>query len=257
MAKVKPECEKVGVIIDYIAVGETNMNTTLDELASQIREREQARIARTTNLQKVAQFEQEQELKSTQALSEQRKKVIEANTKLERAKIDAERMLANMEAEQTAKEESAKALRDGAKKRAEATLTTGKAEANVIMAENEAEVAALQTALAGFGTAEAFADYHVLTNVTPVLSEIFASDTSDFARLFSNYLHSRPPSVAGQPTTSPATTDTSVTQPTTSDKSVAQPETAPTESSVAQPEESSGPTDAENSTEVIPPGGRP
>lgn len=235
MEKVKPECEEVGIIIDYIAVGETHMNETLNELASQIRDREQARIARKTNEQKVAQFEQEQQLNSTMALSEQRTKVIEATTKLERAKIDAERMLANVKAEQTANVDSARARLAGAKLRAEAILTTGKAEAAVITAENEAEVSALQIALDGFGTAAAFADYHILMKVAPVLSEIFASDTSDFARLFSNYLHSEPLPLVRQRKTSPA----------------------PTDDSVAQPVKVSEPISAENSTEVIPPGGRP
>lgn len=209
MAKVKPECEELGILIDYIAVGETHMNATLDELASQIRDREQARIARKTNEQKVAQFEQEQELKSTEALSGQRKKVIEANTKLERAKIDAQRKLANAEAEQTANFDSASARLAGAKLRAEAILTTGKAEAAVIMAGNEAEVASLQTALAGFGTAEAFANYHILLQVAPVLSEIFASDTSEFSRLFSDYLNARPASLAGPSADAPAPPESS------------------------------------------------
>ncbi len=210
MAKVKPQCEELGIIIEYIAVGETHMNQTLDELASQIRDREQARIARKTNEQKVAQFVQEQELKSTEALSEQRKKVIDANISLERAKIDAERMINSTKAQETAELEAAKARLAGAKLRAEAILTTGKAEAAVVMAGNEAEVAALETAVKGFGTAEAFADYQVLTKVSPVLSEIFASDTSDFAKFFSGYLHSRTPSLVGQPATSPASNDKSI-----------------------------------------------
>lgn len=236
MAKVKPECEELGIIIEYIAVGETHMNETLDELASQIREREQARIARKTNEQKVAQFEQEQELKSTEAISKQREKVIAANTDLERAKIDSQRKLANMEAEQTAQLDAAKARLAGAKLRAKATLTTGQAEAAVITAGNEAEVAALQTAVAGFGTADAFADYHVLKKVAPVLAEIFASDTSDFARLFTGYLRSPSPSLAEQPVVSPAPTDNSVS---------------------AQPENENTPKDSSESTEVIQPGGRP
>lgn len=231
MAKVKPECEEVGITIEYIAVGETHLNTTLDELASQIREREQARIARKTNLQKVAQFEQEQELKSTEALSEQRRKVIAANTKLERARIDAERMIENMKLEQTAKVDAAKARLEGAKKRVEAILTTGEADAAVVTAENEAEVAAIQTALAGFGTPAAFADYHVLMNMAPVLSEIFASDTSDFARLFTNYLQSEPAPLDGQPAggqTASSPTGRSVVQPVsvTQPDDVVQPETS-------------------------------
>lgn len=188
MEKVRPECEKVGVIVDYIAVGQTQMNELLEELASQIREREQARIGRKTNEQKVAQFGQEQELKSTEALSEQRTKVIDANTKLERAKISTEQRLLNEKAKLQAELESAQTRLDGSKKRAEAILTTGKAEAAVMVAENEAVVAGLQTAIDGFGSPDAFAQYHVLLKLSPVLSEIFASDTSEFSRLFSEYM---------------------------------------------------------------------
>ena len=250
MAKVKPECAKVGITIDYIAVGETHMNETLNELAEQIREREQARIARKTNEQKVIQFEQEQILKSTEALSEQRKKVIAANTKLERARIDAQRMIATLEAEQEALVKSAQARLDGAKKRAEAIQTTGEAEAAVITAENEAEVASLKTALAGFGTAQAFADYHVLTKVAPVLSEIFASDTSDFAKLFSNYLQSQPSSLPGTPPATAKTDSNRVTKPVSAPgNTVAQPD--------EKPATTGSPMDAEKTTKAIPSGGRP
>lgn len=192
MRKVTPECEKVGVIVDYIAVGQPVMNPTLEELAAQIREREQARIARKTNEQKVTQYEQEKELKSTEALADQRKKVIDANTKLERGKITAERRLQTEKAQLQAELESAQARLDGSQKRAEAILTTGKAEAAVIRAENESAVAGLRTAIEGFGSADAFAQYHVLLKLTPVLSEIFASDTSEFARLFSTFLAPKP-----------------------------------------------------------------
>lgn len=190
MAKVRPECEKVGIIVDYIAVGQTQMNDTLDELAQQIREREQARISRKTNEQKVAQYEQEQILKSTQAMADQRKQVIDASTRLERAKIEADRRLENEKAKLTADLQSAQALLEGAMKRAEAILTTGKAEAAVAEANNEATVAGLRTAIDGFGTPEAFAQYHVLLKMSPMLTEIFASDTSDFAQLFAGYLTS-------------------------------------------------------------------
>ncbi|MBL8798441.1 MAG: hypothetical protein JNM56_31390 [Planctomycetia bacterium] len=192
MVKVKPECEKLGIVIDYIAVGQPRMNPTLEELANQIREREQARITRSTNQQKVAQFEREQTLKSTEALAQQRKLVIDANTRLERAKIDARRRLQNEDAEQKAKLDSARARLEGARQRAEAILISGKAEAAVLIAENEAAVAGLRTAIAGFGSSDAFAQYHILLRLSPVLSEIFASDTSEFAKLFSGYLQTRP-----------------------------------------------------------------
>jgi len=188
MAKVRPEWEKVGVIIDYIAVGQTRMNPLLEELGSQIREREQARIARKTNEQKVTQLDQEKELKSTEALANQRKMVIDANTKLEQAKTLAQRRTGNEKAKLEAELESAKARLDGSKQRALAILTAGKAEANIINAENTATVAEMKTAIEGFESPGHFAKYHVLRKLSPVLSEIFASDTSDFARLFSTYM---------------------------------------------------------------------
>jgi hypothetical protein len=188
MLKVRPECEKVGVVIDYIAVGQAQMNPLLDELATQIRDREQARIARKTNEQKVSQYKQEQELKSTEALAQQRKLIIDANTKLEQAKIIAQRRLANEKAQLEAELESAQARLDGAKKRAEAILNAGRAQANVAIADNEATVAELKTAIAGFQSPDHFARYHVLRKMAPVLSEIFASDSSDFAKLFSSFL---------------------------------------------------------------------
>lgn len=188
MAKVRPECEQLGVVIDYIAVGQTQMNPLLEKLATQIRDREQARIARKTNEQKVLQFEGEQQLKSTEALAQQRKLVIDANTKLEQAKVEAQRRVQNEKAQLEAELQSARARLDGSKKRAEAILTTGKAEANVVNADNAATVAELKTAVEGFESPNHFAKYHVLRKLSPVLSEIFASDQSEFARLFSTYM---------------------------------------------------------------------
>lgn len=190
MAKVKPECERLGIILDYVAVGQPKMpkGSTLEELATQISDREQARIARSTNMQRVTQLEREQELKSTEKLAERERLVIEAETRLERAKVDARRRVQNEESEQKAKLESAQALLEGAKKRAEAIETTGKAEAAVLTAQNEATVAGLRAAIEGFGSVDAFAQYHVLQKLAPALAEIFTSDTSDFARMFAGYL---------------------------------------------------------------------
>jgi hypothetical protein len=188
MAKVRPECEKVGIIIDYIAVGQTQMNPLLEELAKEIREREQARLDRKTNEQKVLQLQQEQELESTKALAEQRRKVIEAETGLEQAKIKAERQLNNEKTRLMAELESAQSRLEGAKKKAEATLTKGKADAKIVTAKNDAQLAELKIAIEGFASPNQFSQYHVLKTLAPSLAEIFASDTSEFAKLFSGYL---------------------------------------------------------------------
>jgi hypothetical protein len=54
-------------------------------------------------------------------------------------------------------------------------------------------LAGLRTAIDGFGSVDAFAQYRVLVKLSPLLSEIFASDTSEFAKLFSSYLTARNP----------------------------------------------------------------
>ena len=48
----------------------------------------------------------------------------------------------------------------------------------------------------GFPTPDHFAQYHVMLKLSPALSEIFASDNSEFGRLFSTYM-SPPPKKDG------------------------------------------------------------
>jgi hypothetical protein len=62
----------------------------------------------------------------------------------------------------------------------------------VIGLQNEAEISGLKTAVQGFPSVEHFAQFHVLSKVTPALSEIFASDDSEFARLFAAYMTQQP-----------------------------------------------------------------
>jgi hypothetical protein len=58
----------------------------------------------------------------------------------------------------------------------------------VIGLQNAAEVSGLKTAVQGFSSVDNFAQYHVLAKLAPALSEIFASDDSEFARLFAAYM---------------------------------------------------------------------
>jgi hypothetical protein len=188
MKKVAPACKKVGVIIETITVAQPEMNKDLDLLADAISQREQTRLTREKNKQLVLQHKQEQEQQAKEALAQQRTKVVDANTKLEQEKINA---LRRKEVEVLKLEASLKAAQErfeGAKKRAEATVTEGKAEAAVIEAKNEAEVAGLKTAVGGFPSPEQYAQYEVVKKLAPALSEIFASDTSEFAKVFSTYM---------------------------------------------------------------------
>ncbi|MFO0925491.1 MAG: SPFH domain-containing protein [Gemmataceae bacterium] len=217
MKKVAPACEKVGVLIEEITVAQLEMNKELSKLADQISERERTRITREKNKKLVAQHKAEQQQKAKEALADQRKLVVEASTKLEREKINAERLKEVEGLRLEAELKSAEARLEGAKKRAEATVTEGKAEAAVITAKNEAEVASLKTAVGGFPSPEQFAQYHVLMRMAPALAEIFASDTSEFAKVFSGYLlpgGKKPTTTAATPPPAPPAATADAKKPT-------------------------------------------
>ncbi len=186
--KVKPECREVGVVIQSITVAELGMNEDLKKLAEQIFERERTRATREKNEQLVEQYKSEQEQKAKEVLSEQRSKLVDANRDLKVAKTLAMQQMEVEEARLKNELKAAGARLEAARAQAKATVTRGKAEAAIVTAQNEAEVAGLKTAVAGFPSPEQFAQYHVMTKLSPALSEIFASDTSDFAKMFSAYM---------------------------------------------------------------------
>jgi regulator of protease activity HflC (stomatin/prohibitin superfamily) len=186
--KVKPECEQVGVMIESITVAELDLNADLQKLAEQIFERERTRVTRDKNQKLVEQHKSEQEQKAKEALTEQRSKLVDANRDLKVAQTLAEQQKEVEEARLKNDLKAAEARLEAARELAKATITRGKAEAAVITAQNEAEVAGLKTAINGFPSPEQFAQYHILSKLSPALTEIFASDTSDFARLFATYM---------------------------------------------------------------------
>ena len=54
------------------------------------------------------------------------------------------------------------------------------------------QVAGLRTAVEGFNSADQFAQYQMVMRLAPALKEVFASDTSDFAKLFAAYMTQTP-----------------------------------------------------------------
>jgi hypothetical protein len=188
MDKVAPSCREVGVVVDSITVGKLEMNDHLRKLAAQISERERTRVAREKNQELVKQWKQKQEQAAKEALAEQKKQVVAANTGLNVEKKRVEQLKEVAEAQLKRELTVAQTKLEGARDKAKALLLDGKSQAAVIMAENEAKVAGLKTAIGGFPSPDHFAQYHVLMRVSPALSEIFASDSSEFAKMFGGYL---------------------------------------------------------------------
>jgi regulator of protease activity HflC (stomatin/prohibitin superfamily) len=197
LAKVAPSCLATGVQISSITVGQatdvhklasTASDKELGELAKTISDRELARVERDRNLESIKEAETQKELKAAKALKEQQSKVGDARRELEVAKTKAQERKEVKEKELETLLENAQIKLDAAREEAKAVLAKATAEAQVIEKQNEAEVSGLRRAVEGFTTADTYAQYQVLTKLAPALSEIFASDESEFAKLFSKYM---------------------------------------------------------------------
>ena len=188
MNKVTGPCEKLGILIESITVAQIEMGAALTQLADQIAQREQARITREKNKELVAQHKQDQELKAKEGLVEQKRAIVDAGTRLEVETEKAKQLKEVEEARLKQELEAAQTRLEAAKDQALAVVTKGEAEAAVIKADNEAQVAGLKTAVLGFPSPEQFAQYHVVSRLAPALTEIFASDSSDFAKVFAAYM---------------------------------------------------------------------
>jgi len=217
MAKVKSPCERVGIVIESITLAQSVTAPEKDELtklADIISERERARLTREQNKEKIAQYKKDQETKAAEALSEQNSKKVAAQTKLEVEQKNAQRRKEVEEAKLKQELLNAETRLTAAKSQAKATLSLGEAEAKVITLQNEAEVSGLKKKVESFPSADYFAHYQVLTKLAPALSEIFASDTSEFAKLFAAYMAAP----ANKQAAAPANGGTQVASPMTPEK---------------------------------------
>lgn len=196
--KVRPRCLELGIDIRAVLLGEMKPPA---ELADQISQRDLARVEQQKNTTRLGQYKEMQKLKSIEALKDQNKEKVEATTRLEVMKRQAQQLKQVEEAKLKQELESAQIRLDAAKARAEGIIAKGKGEAAVIESKNQAEVAGLKKAVQGFTSANNFAQYHVLMRLAPSLREIFAADDSDFGKLFSNYM--TPPASAPPPKTIP------------------------------------------------------
>ena len=145
-------------------------------------------VEKQKNEAKVKEHKTMQDLKATETLKQQSKEMVEAETRLAQAKTKADQLKEVEESRLKQELENAQLQLDAARLQAKATLQRGKAEAEVIQLRNEAEVAGLRRAVMGFASVQHFAQYQMLSKLGPALGEIFASDESDFAKLFSGYM---------------------------------------------------------------------
>jgi regulator of protease activity HflC (stomatin/prohibitin superfamily) len=197
--KVVPLCSKLGVEIEQITLAQMDAPP---DLVKQIADRELARQERDKNQNVISQFKSKQKLEAKKMMINQQEAKVKADKELQVAQTEAQQRREVEESKQTQDLENAKVRLEAARSRAKKVLADGKAEAEVQMLTNQAEVAGLQKAVQGFPSPEHFAQYHVLMKLAPALGEIFASDNSEFARLFASYMT---PPTNGKPGVAAAT----------------------------------------------------
>jgi len=197
LKSVPPECKEVGIEIHEISLNRVVARDELEKLATQITERVASLQKRITNENMVKRLESEAETKANEAKVKQNAEVTAANTLLEKAKILAEQKVKVLEADLMTQKEAAQLRLDAAKSEADYILAQAEAQVKITEKENQAQIAEIKTAIQGFPNVETFAQYHMLMKLSPALNEIFASDGSEFAKLFANYM--TPPAKANGP----------------------------------------------------------
>ncbi|HEX5269161.1 MAG TPA: SPFH domain-containing protein, partial [Gemmataceae bacterium] len=196
LEKVKPQCEELGIDILALRLG------TLDpppELAEQISLRDVARAQLAKNKTLIEQHKTKQKLAAAEALTQQTTEKVAAETRLLQAKTQAaqKKEVTQLQLENDLK--SAQLKLEAAREQAKATLAKGKVEADVIGMQNEAQIAGLRRAVESFAGPQYYAQFQLMSKIAPALSEIFASDQSDFARLFAGYFTPQNGKPAGPP----------------------------------------------------------
>jgi hypothetical protein len=180
-AKVKPQCQELGLVIGEITLGRCDPPP---ELREQIAAPVLARAQLQKNQELMNQYKSEQDLQAKKALAQQAMDKVAAETRLSQSK-----KLATQKKEVEKKRleielASVQLKLEAARNQAKAILSRGEAAAKVIDLDNEAEVTGLRRKVQGFAGPQNFAQFTMMSKLAPALSEIFASDDSDFAKLF-------------------------------------------------------------------------
>ncbi len=185
LSAVKPRCEDMGIEIRAVTLATMELPP---ELTAEISARDRALAEQQRNLEMVKQHKQEQTLKAAEALAVQKTQKVQAGTRLNNAETEAQQLIEVEKQKLTAALTVAQSQLEAAREKAKSVRAQAQAKADVILADNKAEAAPLRKSVEGFGGGQAFAQYTILSKVAPALAEIFATDSSEFGKLFSGLM---------------------------------------------------------------------
>lgn len=181
LSELRGECWQQGIEIRSALVRDIQPPA---EIAALISQREQAdqEIERSTNEMKEAQSEamlvEQRELQEqNKAIGDARRKVVtvvkEAEQKKGVAITNAQRQF-----------EVGKLQLEAATKQAQAVVSRGRAEADVVLFHYQAKAEPLATAVQAFGGGKAYAQQHFLQRVAPSITSIMTNTEGPFAEIF-------------------------------------------------------------------------
>jgi hypothetical protein len=192
--KVKPKCEEVGISVRLVTVAGMEVPK---ELTDQITARDLARAKQEKNKTLITQYKSDQSSMAAGALKGRADEIKKAETLRSKSKTEAEQKLDNEKLRLENDLASAKLRLEAAKDEAKSIRFKGEAEAKLINQENEAKVAGIRQAILGFSSVQVFAQFNILSKLGPALTEIFASDDSEFAKIIAAHM-TQPPTTGGK-----------------------------------------------------------
>jgi len=143
--------------------------------------------------QKITQYENEIRLADSQAqlvqqeeLQKQNQDIGQANREVVAITIDAEQRKSVALTEANKRLEVVKLTLEAARETAEAMLSRGQAEAEVVRLNYQAEAEPLRQAVSAFGGGESYAQYFFYQKLGPAVKSVLASTEGPFADIFRN-----------------------------------------------------------------------
>lgn len=190
---LRAQCDAQGIEIRATPIRRIELPA---EIANPITDRQVAeqQINQYQNEIKVA--EADAELVEQKELQQQNKAIGEANREVVSILKEAEQRKTVSLTEAAKRLEVAKLRLEAAREQAAAQLARGKAEAEVVLLDYEAEANPLQDAILAFGTGEAYAQYHFFQKLAPALKSVLASTEGPFADIFRDLSGLAAPSAA-------------------------------------------------------------
>lgn len=183
--KMKHACEPKGIVIKAVLINDIEAP---QDIAKPIREREIAKEEFNRNKNQLLQAQAEQNLARSEELVKQEKEKVNAKTTNLVKIIDAQNNLKVALIEQDKLLSMEKTFLEASKREAQAILSRGKAQADVVALQNTAEGEAMKKGIDAFKNPDLFAYYEFALKIAPSLINITANTEGIFGKMLQNIL---------------------------------------------------------------------